>query len=198
MDCRRRRPGRGPGRLHGRDPRGAARREASSASRRSRSSAARACASAASRRRRGCRPRTSCTQRARLVRRSSASRSPSRSSTSRRRTSGRPRVVKQMTGGVASLFKANGVEWVQGQGHLQATRTRSRSRAARTSRSTAAIVATGLVPDPAADPGARLGALRRLDRPARADGGAAAARDPRRRDHRLRVRVDLPARSAAR
>src|SRR3954451_19103781 len=27
-------------------------------------------------------------------------------------------VVKQMTGGVASLFKANGVEWVRGKGHF--------------------------------------------------------------------------------
>ena len=43
-------------------------------------------------------------------------------------------VVKQMTSGVASLFKANGVEWVKGDG-LVPERTRSRSRAARTSRS---------------------------------------------------------------
>ena len=40
-------------------------------------------------------------------------------------------VVKQMTGGVAGLFKANGVEWVKGTGRSR-TRTRSRSRAGRT------------------------------------------------------------------
>ena len=44
-------------------------------------------------------------------------------------------VVKQMTTGVAGLFKANGVEWVKGDGHASRTRTRSRSRAGRTSRS---------------------------------------------------------------
>ena len=49
-----------------------------------------------------------------------------------------------------------------------------------------------LVPAPPADPGPRVRPLRRLDRPARADRGAAPARRPRRRDHRLRVRVDLP------
>ena len=48
-----------------------------------------------------------------------------------------------------------------------------------------------LVSAPPADRGARLAALRRLDRPARAGTGAAAARRPRRRDHRLRVRLDL-------
>ena len=32
-------------------------------------------------------------------------------------------VVKQMTGGVASLFKANGVEWVQGNGPLHGPNT---------------------------------------------------------------------------
>ena len=50
-----------------------------------------------------------------------------------------------------------------------------------------------LVPDPTADSGPRLAALRRLDGAARADGGAAPARRARRRDHRVRVRLDLPA-----
>ena len=110
----------------------------------------------------------------------------------RRRTSGRTRVVKQMTGGVACLFKANGVEWVKGKGRFKDANTiaveggedvtfKQRDRRDR------------LVPAAPADRGARLAALRRLDRPARADGGAAAARRPRRRHHRLRVRVDLPA-----
>ena len=45
-------------------------------------------------------------------------------------------VVKQMTGGVASLFKANGVDWVKGTGRSP-TRTRSPSRAASRSRSRA-------------------------------------------------------------
>ena len=48
-----------------------------------------------------------------------------------------------------------------------------------------------LVPAAPADPGPRVRPLRRLDRAARADRGAEAARDPRRRHHRLRVRVDL-------
>src|SRR5882672_2289771 len=49
----------------------------------------------------------------------------------------------------------------------------------------------GLVPAPPPDPRARVRPLRRLDRPARADRGAEAPRDPRRQHHRLRVRVDL-------
>src|SRR5690348_2128057 len=32
-------------------------------------------------------------------------------------------VVKQMTGGVASLFKANGVEWIKGQGTFKDANT---------------------------------------------------------------------------
>ena len=48
-----------------------------------------------------------------------------------------------------------------------------------------------LVPAAPADPGPRVRPVRRLDRPARADRGAAPARRPRRRHHRLRVRVDL-------
>ena len=99
-------------------------------------------------------------------------------------------VVKQMTGGVAGLLKANGVEWVKGAGKFKDANTISveggedvtfkigdhRHR---------------LVPAAPADPGPRVRPLRRLDRPARADRGAEAARDPRRRHHRLRVRIDL-------
>ena len=40
-------------------------------------------------------------------------------------------VSKQMTGGVAMLFKANGVEWVRGRARSR-TRRRSASRGART------------------------------------------------------------------
>ena len=47
---------------------------------------------------------------------------------------------------VAGLFKANGVEWVKGKRPLHRTRTRSPSRAARTSPSSSAIVATGSFP----------------------------------------------------
>ena len=49
-----------------------------------------------------------------------------------------------------------------------------------------------LVPAAPADRGHRLAALRRLDRPARPDRGAEAPGRARRRDHRLRVRLDLP------
>ena len=86
----------------------------------------------------------------------------------------------------------------EGQGHVHGRRTRSRSRAARTSTFTSAIVATGSFPIQPADPRARLRPLCRLDRTARADEGAGADRDPRRRDHRLRVRLDPRAPSAAR
>src|SRR6185312_11986576 len=89
-------------------------------------------------------------------------------------------VVKQMTGGVASLFKANGVEWVKGKGRFAGANTiavegggrhlQERDRRHR------------LVPDPAADRGARLVAVRRLDGAARPGAGAAAAGRARRRD----------------
>ena len=54
-----------------------------------------------------------------------------------------------------------------------------------------AIVATGSFPLRPPIPGLESRPLRRLDRPARADRGAEAARHPRRRHHRLRVRIDL-------
>ena len=101
-------------------------------------------------------------------------------------------VVKQMTGGVASLLKANGVEWVKGTGRFTSTTTIA-VEGAEDVTFKSAIVATGSYPDAAADPGARLAALRRLDRAALPDRGAAPARRARRRHHRLRVRVDLRA-----
>ena len=145
----------------------------SSASRRSRSSAARACASGASRPRRGCRPRTRSTTRAR--------RSPSSASGVAEPSldfgtvvAWKDAVVEQMTGGVASLFKANGVEWVNGKGRFTgAERDRGRGRGGR--RFQERDRRHRLVPDPAADPGARLAALRRLDRAPRPDRGARAA-----------------------
>ena len=101
-------------------------------------------------------------------------------------------VVKQMTGGVAGLFKANGVEWVKGRGTLhRREHDRGRGRGGRHLQERDRR--DRLVPAPAADRRDRLAALRRLDRPARPDRGAAPARRARRRHHRLRVRVDLPA-----
>ena len=91
-------------------------------------------------------------------------------------------VVKQMTGGVAGLFKSNGVDWVKGRGTFTGPNTiavearedvtfkarsspRARSRFCRRSR-------------------ARQPSLRRLDQAARPDRGAAPARRARRRHHR--------------
>ncbi len=106
-------------------------------------------------------------------------------------------VVKQMTSGVASLFKANGVEWVKGAGTFKDANTIA-VEGGEDVTFKSAIVATGSYPAAPADRRARLAALRRLDRPARPERGAAAARHPRRRHHRLRVRLDLPRASAAR
>src|SRR5436309_3426467 len=54
-------------------------------------------------------------------------------------------VVKQMTSGVASLFKANGVEWVQGEGRFTDANTIAvEAREAITFKS--AVVATGSYP----------------------------------------------------
>ncbi len=99
-------------------------------------------------------------------------------------------VVKQMTGGVAGLLKANGVEWVKGYGKFKDANTISVEGGEDVTFKTA-IIATGSFPLAPADPGPRVRPLRRLHRPARADRGAEAARDPRRRHHRLRVRIDL-------
>ena len=80
-------------------------------------------------------------------------------------------VSKQMTAGVASLFKANGVEWVKGTGRFKDANTIA------VEGGEDVIVPAGdrrdrLVPAAPADRRARLAALRRLDRPARADRGA--------------------------
>ena len=106
-------------------------------------------------------------------------------------------VVKQMTSGVASLFKANGVEWVKGTGTFKDANTIA-VEGGEDVTFKSAIVATGSFPIRPPIEGLDSAALRRLHRPARADGGAEAPRRPRRRDHRLRVRVDLPAASAPR
>ena len=99
-------------------------------------------------------------------------------------------VVAQMTGGVASLFKANGVDWLHGKGSFKDANTlvvegneevTSTRRSSRPDRSRSARRSRASTP-----------ALRGLDGSAGADRGSAEARDPRRRDHRLRVRVDLP------
>ena len=63
-------------------------------------------------------------------------------------------VSKQMTGGVALLFKANGVEWVAAPA---ASRTRTRSPSRGGGRDVPLCDRRhGLVPDPAADPRSRL------------------------------------------
>ena len=190
MDCDVAVLGGGPGGLHGRDPRRAARREDRRASRRSPSSAARACASAASRRRRGCR-RRSRSRRPRRRSRSSASRSASRSSTSATANEWKAGVVKQMTSGVASLFKANGVEWVKGTGRFKDANTIAVEGGEDVTFSSA-IVATGSFP--------LRPPIEGLDSPRCVDSTGllaqtevpAPARRARRRDHRLRVRLDLP------
>ena len=111
------------------------------------------------------------------------------SSTSRRRTSGRRRRQADDDGRRAPL---QGERRRVGQGHrpLQG-REHDRRRGRRGRHLQVRDRRDRLVPAPAADPRASTRALRRLDRPARADRGAGAARHPRRRDHRLRVRLDL-------
>ena len=95
-----------------------------------------------------------------------------------------------MTSGVAGLLKANGVEWSKGAGTFTDANTIA-VEGGEDVTFTSAIVATGSFPTRPPIAGPRLAALRRLDRPARAGGRAAAARRPRRRHHRLRVRLDL-------
>ena len=98
-------------------------------------------------------------------------------------------VSKQMTSGVAEPLQDERRRVGQGHRPLQGCEDdRGRGRGGR-------LVPAGdrrhrLVPAAPADRGHRLAALRRLDRPARADRGAEAARRPRRRHHRLRVRLD--------
>jgi dihydrolipoamide dehydrogenase len=59
-------------------------------------------------------------------------------------------VVKQMVNGVASLFKANGVEWVQGHGPVQG-REHDRGRGGEDVTFKSAVRRTGLVPAAPAD-----------------------------------------------
>ena len=96
-----------------------------------------------------------------------------------------------MTGGVASLFKANGVEWVNGHGQVHEPERRSPSRARRTSPSRARSSRPARIPIRPPIPG--------IDSPRCVDSTGLLAQtevprrlvDPRRRDHRLRVRLDL-------
>ena len=99
-------------------------------------------------------------------------------------------VVTQMTGGVATLFKANGVEWVKGTGAFTDANTIAVEGGEDvTFRS--AIVATGSFPmrppidgldsDLCVDSTGLLAQTEVPQAPGR----------PRRRDHRLRVRLDL-------
>ena len=101
-------------------------------------------------------------------------------------------VVKQMTSGVAGLFKANGVEWVKGRGRFTGPNTIA-VEGGEDVTFKSAIVATGSYP--LRPPIEGLDSPRCVDSTGllAADGGAAPARHPRRRHHRLRVRLDLPA-----
>ncbi len=101
-------------------------------------------------------------------------------------------VVKQMTGGVAGLLKANGVERIEGTGRFTGPNTIAVDGSEDITFKSA-IVATGSYPAASADPRARLGPLRRLDGAAVADRGAGPPRRAGRRHHRLRVRLDLRA-----
>jgi dihydrolipoamide dehydrogenase len=77
-------------------------------------------------------------------------------------------VVKQMTQGVAFLFKTNSVEWIKGTGTFKDANTigvegsEGRELEVRNHRH-------GLLPAAHADPAARVGSLRRLRGTARAD-----------------------------
>ena len=90
------------------------------------------------------------------------------------------------------LFKANGVEWVKGTGRFKDANTIA-VEGGEDVTFKSAIVATGSFP--LRPPIEGLDSARCVDStgPARADRGAAPARRPRRRHHRLRVRVDLQA-----
>ena len=99
-------------------------------------------------------------------------------------------VVKQMTGGVAGLFKANGVEWVKGYGKFTGANTIA-VEGGEDVTFKSAIVATGSFPLRPPIPGLEsdlcvdsTGLLAQTEVPA-------PARDPRRRHHRRRVRLDL-------
>ena len=160
-----------------------------SASRRSRSSAEPACASAASRPRPGSR-RPSRSRRPRRRSRSWASKSARSDPRLRHRepVEGRRRQADDERRRVALQGERRRV----GQGHrpLQG-REHDRGRRRRGRHLQAGDHRHRLGSAPPADRRARLAALRRLDRPPRPDRAAAPPGRPRRRDHRLRIRVDL-------
>ena len=113
------------------------------------------------------------------------------SSTSAAANEWKDQVVKQMTGGVAGLFKANGVEWVKGTGRFKDANTIA-VEGGEDVIFKQAIVATGSLPlRPPID---GLDSERCVDSTGllAQSRGAAPARRARRRDHRLRVRLDLP------
>ena len=128
---------------------------------------------------------------------SSASRSARRSSTCRKANEWKAAVVKQMTGGVASLFKANGVEWVKGTGRFKDANTIA-VEGGEDVTFKQAIVATGSFP--VRPPIDGLDSDRCVDSTGllAQDEGAEAPGRARRRDHRLRVRLDLRALRLAR
>ena len=105
--------------------------------------------------------------------------------------------VKRMTRGVAFLFKANGVAVDPGHRNVHGREHAHRGRRAG-SELQVRDHRHRLVPAAPSHPGARLGPLRRLRATARPDRGSGPPGHSRRRGHRLRVRVDLPAGSAAR
>ena len=145
----------------------------SSASRRSPSSAAPACASGASRRRRGCRPRTSCTRRRDSF---------AKLGVTRRRAAARLRRRERVEGGGRQAddrrrrLRSSRRTASSGSRAPARSRTRTRSRVEGGEDVTfkSAIVATGSFPMRPPIPGLESRPLRRLDRPARADRGAAA------------------------
>jgi len=106
-------------------------------------------------RRRGCRRRSSCTSR---TRRSGSSASPS---ATRRLDFGaanewKAGVVKQMTGGIAGLFKANGVDGSRATASSQGPNTIA-VEGGEDVTFKSAVIATGVVPAAPADPRPRVG-----------------------------------------
>ena len=101
-------------------------------------------------------------------------------------------VVKQMTSGVALLFKANQVASFEGP-VASRTRARSCSKARKRDHVHERDRRHRLLRRAPSDSRDQLSALRGLDGPARADRDPEAARGPGWRDHRLRVRFDLRA-----
>ena len=99
-------------------------------------------------------------------------------------------VVKQMTQGVAEPLQGERRRVGEGPRPLHRPE-HDRGRGRRRGDVQVGGRRDGVVPAAPADPGARVGSVRRLDGPARADGGAAAPGRAGGRHHRLRVRLDL-------